>query len=201
MIVDGLKVSDINYLDPESIASIEVLKDAASAAIYGIEAGNGVILVTTKSGKNGDANGKVFYNFQHTIQSVANMPDLMNAQEWMDYMILSGANRDKSEFDYDGKTDTYWPGLMFENGYITRHTAGAQAGNDKGNIYVSLSYLDNNGIIAGDKDVFKRLTGQINAEYKINNWLTIGTNNSIERSKSSSVTESSGANTSLLGSI
>ncbi len=201
MIVDGLKVSDINYLDPESIASIEVLKDAASAAIYGIEAGNGVILVTTKSGKSGDANGKVFYNFQHTIQSVANMPDLMNAQEWMDYMILSGANRDKSEFDYDGKTDTYWPGLMFEKGYITRHTAGAQAGNDKGDIYVSLSYLDNNGIIAGDKDVFKRLTGQINAEYKINNWLTIGTNNSIERSKSSSVTESSGANTSLLGSI
>lgn len=201
MIVDGLKVSDINYLDPESIASIEVLKDAASAAIYGIEAGNGVILVTTKSGKSGDANGKVFYNFQHTIQSVANMPDLMNAQEWMDYMILSGANRDKSEFDYDGKTDTYWPGLMFEKGYITRHTAGAQAGNDKGNIYVSLSYLDNNGIIAGDKDVFKRLTGQINAEYKINNWLTIGTNNSIERSKSSSVTESSGANISLLGSI
>lgn len=201
MIVDGLKVSDINYLDPESIASIEVLKDAASAAIYGIEAGNGVILVTTKSGKSGEANGKVFYNFQHTVQSVANMPDLMNAQEWMDYMILSGANRDKSEFDYDGKTDTYWPGLMFEKGYITRHTAGAQAGNDKGNIYVSLSYLDNNGIIAGDKDVFKRLTGQINAEYKINNWLTIGTNNSIERSKSSSVTESSGANTSLLGSI
>lgn len=201
MIVDGLKVSDINYLDPESIASIEVLKDAASAAIYGIEAGNGVILVTTKSGKSREANGKVFYNFQHTVQSVANMPDLMNAQEWMDYMILSGANRDKSEFDYDGKTDTYWPGLMFEKGYITRHTAGAQAGNDKGNIYVSLSYLDNNGIIAGDKDVFKRLTGQINAEYKINNWLTIGTNNSIERSKSSSVTESSGANTSLLGSI
>lgn len=58
MIVDGLKVSDINYLDPESIASIEVLKDAASAAIYGIEAGNGVILVTTKSGKSGDAMGK-----------------------------------------------------------------------------------------------------------------------------------------------
>jgi len=201
MIVDGLKVSDINYLDPENIASIEVLKDAASAAIYGIEAGNGVILVTTKSGKSGDAKGSVFYNFQHSVQSVANMPDLMNAQEWMDYMILSGANRDRSEFDYDGHTDTYWPGLMFEKGYITRHTAGAQAGNDRGNIYVSLSYLDNNGIIAGDKDIFKRLTGQINAEYKINNWLTIGTNNSIDRTKSSSVTESSGANNSLLGSI
>ena len=199
MIVDGLKVSDINYLDPESIASIEVLKDAASAAIYGIEAGNGVILITTKSGSN--SQGRVFYNFQNSIQSVAKMPDLLNAQEWMDYMLLSGANQDMSEFDYDGVTDTYWPGLMFEKGYIRRHTVGAQAGNDRGNIYVSLSYTDNNGIIAGDKDVFNRLTGQINAEYKINNWLTIGTNNSLSRTKSSSVSESSGANTSLLGAI
>lgn len=200
MIVDGLKVTDINYLDPESIASIEVLKDAASAAIYGIEAGNGVILITTKSGSD-SSRGRIFYNFQHSIQSLAKMPDLMNAQEWMDFMLLSGANKDVSEFDYDGVTDTYWPGLMFENGYISRHTVGASAGNDKGNIYVSLSYTDNNGIIAGDKDVFKRLTGQINAEYKINNWLTIGTNNSFSRTISSSVSESSGANTSLLGSI
>ena len=199
MIVDGLKVSDINYLDPESIASIEVLKDAASAAIYGIEAGNGVILITTKSGSN--SQGRVFYNFQNSIQSVAKMPDLMNAREWMDYMLLSGANQDMSEFDYDGVTDTYWPGLMFEKGYIRRHTVGASAGNDRGNLYVSLSYTDNNGIIAGDKDVFNRLTGQINAEYKINNWLTIGTNNTLSRTKSSSVSESSGANTSLLGAI
>ena len=199
MIVDGLKVSDINYLDPESIASIEVLKDAASAAIYGIEAGNGVILITTKSGSN--SQGRVFYNFQNSIQSVAKMPDLLNAREWMDYMLLSGANQDMSEFDYDGVTDAYWPGLMFEKGYIRRHTVGASAGNDRGNLYVSLSYTDNNGIIAGDKDVFNRLTGQINAEYKINNWLTIGTNNSLSRTKSSSVSESSGANTSLLGAI
>ena len=199
MAMDGLKVSDINYLDPESIASIEVLKDAASAAIYGIEAGNGVILITTKSGSN--SQGRVFYNFQNSIQSVAKMPDLLNAREWMDYMLLSGANQDMSEFDYDGVTDTYWPGLMFEKGYIRRHTVGASAGNDRGNLYVSLSYTDNNGIIAGDKDVFNRLTGQINAEYKINNWLTIGTNNSLSRTKSSSVSESSGANTSLLGAI
>ena len=64
MIVDGLKVSDINYLDPDNIASIEILKDAASAAIYGIEAGNGVILVTTKSGKDaGSTKGRVSPTF------------------------------------------------------------------------------------------------------------------------------------------
>ena len=72
MIVDGLKVNDISYLDPETIASIEILKDAASAAIYGVEAGNGVVLVTTKSGQKGS--GRVFYNFQHSIQSVAHLP-------------------------------------------------------------------------------------------------------------------------------
>ena len=58
MIVDGLKVNDISYLDPETIASIEILKDAASAAIYGVEAGNGVVLVTTNSGQKGT--GRVF---------------------------------------------------------------------------------------------------------------------------------------------
>ncbi len=57
IIVDGLKVENMNYLDPDNIASVEVLKDAASAAIYGIEAGNGVILVTTKSGKSGEKAG------------------------------------------------------------------------------------------------------------------------------------------------
>ncbi|MDD3945669.1 MAG: TonB-dependent receptor plug domain-containing protein, partial [Bacteroidales bacterium] len=67
IIVDGLKVDNMNYLDPESISSVEVLKDAASAAIYGIEAGNGVILVTTKSGKNSEK-GRVFYNFMSSTQ-------------------------------------------------------------------------------------------------------------------------------------
>ena len=67
MIVDGLKVRSIDYLDPENIESMEILKDAASAAIYGVEAGNGVILITTKSGSTQKGTGRVFYNYHSPL--------------------------------------------------------------------------------------------------------------------------------------
>lgn len=198
MIVDGLKVNDISYLDPETIASIEILKDAASAAIYGVEAGNGVVLVTTKSGQKGT--GRVFYNFQHSIQSVAHLPELMNAKEYMDYMVLSNAATPDS-FDYDGKTDTKWTDIMLENGYQTRHTFGVEGGNDRAKFYTSLSYTDNDGIIRGDKDVFRSLVGQFNAEYKVKDWMTVGVNMTIDRSLRRSVSESSTTSDSVLGGI
>ena len=128
MIVDGLKVNDISYLDPESIASIEILKDAASAAIYGVEAGNGVVLISTKSGQKGE--GRVFYSFQNSIQNIARIPELMNAREYMDYMMLSGAAT-QADFDYDGKTDTRWSDYMLETGYQSRHTFGVAGGTDR----------------------------------------------------------------------
>ncbi len=198
MIVDGLKVNDISYLDPETIASIEILKDAASAAIYGVEAGNGVVLVTTKSGQKGK--GRVFYNFQQTFQSLARMPELLNAQEYMDYMLLSGAAT-QADFDYDGKTDTKWSDYMLETGHQQRHTIGVEGGNDRAKFYTSLAYTDNNGIIKGDKDVFKRFVGQVNAEYKVNDWLTAGVNLTIDRSLRRAVTESSTTTDSVLASI
>ena len=197
MIVDGLKVSDINYLDPDNIASIEILKDAASAAIYGIEAGNGVILVTTKSGASNAGTGRVFYNFMTTIQQIDHLPELMNVQEYLEYSDALGI---PSRNFWDGVTDTYWPEHMFEKGMTMRHTVGVQGANDRGSMYASLTYLTDDGIVIGDKDYMKRLSGQINADYKINNWLTIGTNNSIERQYLSSVSEGAAGQTSVLGS-
>ena len=198
MIVDGLKVNDISYLDPETIASIEILKDAASAAIYGVEAGNGVVLVTTKSGQKGS--GRVFYNFQHTIQNVAHLPEMMNAKEYMDYMVLAGAAAPDS-FDYDGKTDTKWTDYMLETGHQQRHTIGVEGGNDRAKFYTSLSYTDNNGIVKGDKDIFRRLVGQINAEYKVKDWLTVGVNTTIDRSVRRAVSESSSISESVMGAM
>ena len=198
MIVDGLKVNDISYLDPESIASIEILKDAASAAIYGVEAGNGVVLVTTKSGQKGS--GRVFYNFQHSIQNVAHLPEMMNAKEYMDYMILAGAAT-QDGFGYDGKTDTKWTDYMLETGHQQRHTVGVEGGNDRAKFYTSLSYTDNNGIVKGDKDIFKRLVGQINAEYKVKDWLTVGVNATIDRSLRRAVSESSSISESVMGAM
>ena len=197
MIVDGLKVSDINYLDPDNIASIEILKDAASAAIYGIEAGNGVILVTTKSGASSAGTGRVFYNFMSSIQQIDNLPNVMNVQEYLEYSDALGI---PSRNFWDGVTDTYWPDYMFEKGLTMRHTVGVQGANDRGSMYVSLTWLTNDGIVTGDKDFQKRLSGQINADYKVNDWITVGTNNSIERQYLSTVTEGAAGQTSVLGS-
>jgi TonB-linked SusC/RagA family outer membrane protein len=200
IIVDGLKVTSMDYLDPENIESIEILKDAASAAIYGIEAGNGVILVSTKSGSSATGQGRFFYNYQLTSQKIDNLPQVMNAAQYMEYVVESGAVGIE-DFEYDGVTDTHWGDYMFETGYIKRHTLGFEGGNDRGNLFISLNYLDNNGIITGDKDIYKRLTGQINADYKIKDWMTIGVTTSIENAKTNTVSEGSVPNISVLGSI
>ena len=200
MIVDGLKVNDISYLDPESIASIEILKDAASAAIYGVEAGNGVVLVTTKQGDPKRKDGKITYSFQNTFQNVARIPEVLNAQEYMDYMVLSGAAQPDS-FDYDGKTDINWADHLIEQGYQRRHVIGFDGGNERAKVYASLSYTDSNGIITGDNDTFQRLVGQINAEYKIKSWITVGVNTTIDKSSRRSLNESSGTSDSVFGSI
>ena len=201
IIVDGLKVNSMNYLDPENIQSIEVLKDAASAAIYGVEAGNGVILITTKSGASEKGTSRVFYNFQQTSQKVSHLPELLNAKEYMEYQMLAGEVSSAEAFDYDGHTDTYWPGLMFETGYMRRHTVGFQGGNDRGSLYISLNSLTNDGVILGDKDYNSRLSAQINAEYKMKDWLTVGINNSFTKGVQRSVSESGQSGTTVMGTI
>lgn len=201
IIVDGLKVKSMSYLDPDNIESMEILKDAASAAIYGIEAGNGVILITTKNGRNGGPNGRIFYNYQYTSQQIHHLPAMLNAKEYIEYQNTLDATMTPESMEYDGVTDTDWPSLSFEKGLMQRHTVGFQGGNENGNLYASITYLDNNGIIVGDKDIQKRLTGQINAEYKIKRWMTVGVNTSIEKSESKSVSEGINTGASMLGSI
>ena len=200
IIVDGLKVRSMSYLDPDNIESMEILKDAASAAIYGIEAGNGVILITTKSGKN-TGNGRIFYNYQYTSQKIHHLPKMLGAKEYLQYQNTLDPTMTPESMEYDGVTDTDWPALSFEKGLMQRHTVGFQGGNENGNLYASITYLDNNGIVVGDKDIQKRLTGQINAEYKIKRWMTVGANISIEKSKSRSVSEGANTGASMIGSI
>ena len=201
IIVDGLKVRSMSYLDPDNIESMEILKDAASAAIYGIEAGNGVILITTKSGKNGGANGRIFYNYQYTSQQIHHLPKMLSAKEYLQYQNTLDPTMTPESMEYDGVSDTDWAALSFEKGLMQRHTVGFQGGNENGNLYASITYLDNNGIVVGDKDIQQRLTGQINAEYKIKRWMTVGANVSIEKSKSRSVSEGINTGASMIGSI
>lgn len=178
-VVDGVRTTDISGIDPNDIASMEVLKDAASAAIYGAEAGNGVVLITTKKGKAGQ--GKITYDFQFSSQSIARIPELLNAEEYINYMCEGGMNRDDIMAIWDGKTDTDWVDVAFENSRMQKHNVAFTGGGDRGNYYLSLTYLDNNGIVVGDADHYTRMTATINSEYKIKDWLKVGTTNQIEK--------------------
>ena len=181
-VVDGVRLSDISGIDPATIASMEILKDAASAAIYGAEAGNGVVLITTKKGKSGE--GKISYDFQWTDETLAKVPTLLNAQEYQQYMLEGNLfTQDFINANWDGKTDTKWTDVAFTHGHMQKHNLSFTGGNDRGNYYLALSYLRNNGIVKGDADLYERLTATINGEYKIKDWLKVGTTNQVEKYK------------------
>ena len=189
-VVDGVRLSDISGIDPNTIASMEILKDAASAAIYGAEAGNGVVLITTKKGKPGQ--GKISYDFQWTDESLARVPKMLNAEEYIQYMSEGNIfTQDYLLKNWDGVTNTSWTDVAFNHGHMQKHALSFTGGNDRGNYFLSLAYLDNNGIVKGDADVYKRLTATINSEYKIKDWLKVGTTNQLEKYDVRSVSSNS----------
>ena len=195
LIVDGLQVSSIQYLDPSMIESMEVLKDAASAAIYGAEAGNGVVLITTKSGSKGK--GSITYDGKFTLQTLGRVPKLLNGEQFKDWMTMQlGADMvnstladAQSQYGWNPNTNTDWMKEYFENTWAQQHTVTFQGGNDRGSYFLSVSYVNQDGIVKGNKDKYERLTAQINADYKVKDWLQIGTNNSIEKWSSRGVSE------------
>lgn len=188
-IVDGLKVSDISYLDPSSIKSMEVLKDAASAAIYGAEAGNGVILITTKGGDKGKT--KITFDASWTFSSLVNKADLMNAEQYKQFYTEGRGDAFTALYNSlnVSGTDTDWQDEMYETGKLQKYNVGFQGGNDQGSFFLTLGYMNNDGILTMSKDFYRRLNSQINASYKLRPWLEISTNNTITYSKSASVSE------------
>ena len=162
-VVDGLIVSDLSAVDPNNIKSMEVLKDAASAAIYGAQAGNGVVLITTKSGSKGTSS--ISYDFQYSISSLAQRPKLINSQE----ALLQKKEQDPTFTDdniqelitsgtWDGVSTTDWYDVAFNASPSSHHTVNFQGANDKGSFFLSLNNLYDNGILRENKDTYKRLS-------------------------------------------
>jgi TonB-linked SusC/RagA family outer membrane protein len=199
-VVDGLRTSNISNLDPGNIESIEVLKDAASAAIYGAEAGNGVVLITTKKAKPGIRH--ISYDFQLSSQTLGRTPQVMNAEEFINYMTEGNLiPRETIDKYWDGKTNTDWVDETFEASMMQRHNLNFQGANENGSLFASISYLSNNGPIVGNKDVYDRLTGTINADYKVKDYLKFTTNNSFSRYHAQSVSEGSAVGSLMLSAI
>ena len=199
-VVDGLRTTNISNLDPNDIESMEVLKDAASAAIYGAQAGNGVVLITTKKAKKGVR--RISYDFQFSSQSLGKTPEVLNAKEYIQYMtegnLIPQATIDRY---WDGHTDTDWMDETFENSTMQRHNINFQGANENGSLFASLSYLKNNGPVVGNKDVFDRITGTVNADYKIKDWLKLTSNNSFSRYHVQTVSEGSATGSIMLSAL
>ena len=195
-IVDGLQVDNIQYLDPQMIESIEILKDAASAAIYGARAGNGVVLITTKTGGENKVN--ISYTGRATQQNFTKRPT-MGREDFLKYMAAEygqeDVNQKLKDFDYNhpyyagGVIDQDWIDAYIEPTWSSVHTLTLAGGNQKGHFLTSLNYVHNNGVVKGNKDVYERLSAQVNADYNITKWLQVGSNNSIEKWKTKSVSQ------------
>lgn len=179
-VVDGIRVGGIDYLNPNDIESMDILKDAGSAAIYGASAANGVVLITTKKGKAGKVN--VTYSGYYGIQNPVKQLDMLNAQQYMEYWneakTNSGITKPEEFFDLNEITaNTNWQDHIFEkNASMAEHNIQVTGGSDKTNFASSLSYFDQTGIIGGDKSYFKRISGRINANHNVNDRIMFGNN-------------------------
>ena len=213
-LIDGMP-GDINTINPADIESIDVLKDAASAAIYGAQAANGVVLVTTKQGKEGRA--KVTFDGYFGWQSAAKKMDMLNAYEYMtiqdESMLNSGAapydwGSFKSIWNYnaDGQPtsviDTDWIDTMFKDNAITQsYNLGVSGGSATSTYALSLGYIDQEGIVGG-KDVsnYSRYNFRINSDHKLfDGIITVGEQASFSYVKSVGIGVGNQYNNSLRG--
>lgn len=172
-VVDGVLTDDISYLNNADIESIDVLKDAASAAIYGSQAANGVVLITTKSG-NYDQKARITFDAYYGIQEVARKADLLNSKEYASIMNEAAVNSGKLPYFTNEEIAAMgegsdWLDEMFVNDAITQnYSLGATGGGANSNFSTSLSYTGQEGIIGGrDQSNYERYNFRINSEHKV----------------------------------
>lgn len=154
------------------IESLEVLKDASATAIYGSRGSNGVIMVTTKKGKNGRLN--IELNTTYAVQNTANKLDLLNANEFTAYQNQVRANNGNTTLYPQGSADTDWQDLIYRAGNTVNHQLSFSGGSDKINFYASGNYFNQDGIIINSG--FERMTFLTNVDAQVNDKLKLGLN-------------------------
>ena len=206
-VIDGVAGGNLDGINPNDIESIDVLKDAASAAIYGSRAANGVILVTTKQGKVGKV--ELSYNGAMGWSNVYKRPQMLNAQQFMTIMDEYSFNTSGQKVDFSAfvpqsivdKVAAGWEGTdwwgAFENDNAVQqnHSVTLTGGSDRSKFAMSYTYTGNEGIMGADRaSYYKRHTIRVNSEHvllkaKDFDAITIGENISIGYNKSHDLAE------------
>ena len=207
VVVDGVAGGSLDDINPNDIESIDVLKDAASAAIYGARAANGVILVTTKQGKVGKV--EISYNGAMGWSNSYKRPQLLNAQQFMTIMDEYTFNTSGSKLNFTDyvpqsivdKVNSGWEGTDWWGAFMNKnvpqqnHSVTLTGGSDRSKFAISYTYTDNEGIMGGERASFyKRHTGRINSEHillKVKDYdaITIGENVSLSYNNSHDLAE------------
>lgn len=168
--VGGMQAKNpLNFLNPDDIASIDVLKDASATAIYGSRGANGVVLITTKSGKSGES--KISYSGYVGVASLREKINVLSAEDYRDARIryLKGAD----DYDFGGSTD--WQDEIFQQALSHNHSVAVSGGGEKSNYRASISYMDQQGIVI--TSAMEKITGRINLNQTlINDRLKVGVN-------------------------
>lgn len=210
-VVDGVIGVDINNIDPNDVASLEVLKDASSTAIYGARGANGVIIITTKRGRSGnatvsyDGNVNLAENYRHlpTLnsdefvkvfnQAFANDTKFdPNGGTWLPNKALNHINYPKL-FDQNDKPlyNTNWEKETYKPAFSTQHQLSVQGGSEKSVYSLSLGYLDQNGIMVNSW--FKRYSARFTMDNDIKKWLKVGGSLSVINSRQNFVSGDNGS--------
>lgn len=179
--VDGVPTYNTSEINPADIESITVLKDASSAAIFGSSGANGVVLITTKRGKNQKL--KLTYNATVTMSSAWKKMKVLNASQFKDLATEMGGSTDWTKLT----ANTNWQNEIFRNAISQNHQLSAAGGNEKTTYYFSGSFNDQNGIVLNNS--LKRNTLKANVDHQLSKALKLGTSVSFDNVKDVDVSE------------
>lgn len=161
-VIDGLPTNDIRDMNVNDIESMQVLKDASAAAIYGSRAANGVIIITTKKGTDGAV--KVDFSASYAIQHYSHPFELANSEEWSKINTVARQNAGLPVMSHDLSVDTDWWDAIIRTGNIQQYNVSLSGGNETGNYYVSGEYYTNKGVLYGSG--YDRFSVRINTNAK-----------------------------------
>jgi len=180
-IVDGVPSTNFSFINPQDIESMTVLKDAAAAAIYGSRAAGGVVLITTKKGKEGRPVLDV--NYFNGIQQVTNLPSMLNTTQYLNTLEqawnnsgYSGTNPYTSEKNRTDLANTNWLDELFETGRSQNLQLSASGGTDKVQYLLSGGYYNQDGIVVFDNDRYERISLRSNVNAQLTDRIRVGTN-------------------------
>jgi len=193
-VIDGVITPDTKGLDPNTIESISVLKDASAAGIYGSAgATNGVVMISTKKGSKGKS--RIDVNAYTGFQKIVKKLDLLNGQQLATLLEDEKHNGGDPAFAVDPsllQTNTDWQDEVYRSAPMTGVNVGFGGGSDKGTFYLNLGYLNQDGIVKMSN--FVRYSVKLNLEQNMNKWFTIGTHLNYNRTNSQDVPDNSRVN-------